>query len=115
MSFIHDIYEFRKSFCHIVKLTLRCVHLKNAVEFNETCLNNGIFPKYCHIYIYIYYSRRNSHVWVYNGIMVCMMVLHVMCMLLIMCYACDLSYIPSHTQHAIPGIPGTSFRLIYFT
>ena len=52
MSFIHDIYEFRKSFRHIEKLTLRCVHLKNAIEFNETCLNNGIFPNYCHIYIY---------------------------------------------------------------
>ena len=52
MSFIHDIYECRKSFRHIEKLTLRCVHLKNAVEFNETCLNNGIFPKYCHIYIH---------------------------------------------------------------
>ena len=37
MSFIQDIYEFRKSFRHIEKLTLRCVHLKNAVEFNETC------------------------------------------------------------------------------
>ena len=56
MSFIHDIYEFKKYFRHIKKLTLRCVHLKNAVEFNETCLNNGNFPKYCHIYIYI----RNS-------------------------------------------------------
>ena len=39
MSFIHDIYEFRKSFRHIEKLTLSCVHLKNAVEY---------------IYIYIY-------------------------------------------------------------
>ena len=53
MSFIHDIYEFTKSFRHIEKLTLRCVHLKNAVEFNETCLNNGIFSNYFHIYIYI--------------------------------------------------------------
>ena len=49
------IYEIQYiSFRHIEKLTLRCVHLKNAVEFNETCLNNGIFPKYCHIYTYIY-------------------------------------------------------------
>ena len=52
MSFIDDIYEFRKSFRHIEKLTLRCVHLKNAIEFNDTCLNNGIFPNYCHIYNY---------------------------------------------------------------
>ena len=52
ISFIH-IYEFRKSFRHNEKLTLRCVHLKHGVEFNETCLNNGIFPKYCHIYICI--------------------------------------------------------------
>ena len=33
MSVIHDIYEFRKSFRHIEKLTLRCVHLKNAIEY----------------------------------------------------------------------------------
>ena len=58
MSFIHDIYEFQKSFRHIEKLTLRCVHLKNAIEFNETCLNNGIFPNYCHIFIYIYIADR---------------------------------------------------------
>ena len=53
MSFIHDIYDFKKSFRHIKKLTLRCVRLKNGVEFNETCLNNEIFSNYCHIYIYI--------------------------------------------------------------
>ena len=51
MSFIHDIYELRKSFRYIEKITLRCVHLKNAIEFNETCLNNGIFPNYCQIII----------------------------------------------------------------
>ena len=32
MSFIH-IYELRRSFRHIEKLTLRCVHSKNAVEY----------------------------------------------------------------------------------
>ena len=30
---------------------LNDVHLKNEVEFNETCLNNGKFPNYCHISI----------------------------------------------------------------
>ena len=51
MSVIHDIYEFKKLFRNIDKLTLKCVHMKNAVEFNQTCLNNGIFPNCCHIYI----------------------------------------------------------------
>ena len=50
MYFISDIYEFKKSFRNIEKLTLKCGHLKNAVKFNQTCLNNGIFPNYCHIY-----------------------------------------------------------------
>ena len=34
MPFIHDIYEFNKSFRNFEKFVLKCVHLKNAVEFN---------------------------------------------------------------------------------
>ena len=33
MSFIHDIYEFKKSFRYIEKLTLRRVHLKSGLEY----------------------------------------------------------------------------------
>ena len=44
MPFIHDIYEFKKSFRNIEKITLKCA-----------CLNNGIFQNYCHIYILINY------------------------------------------------------------
>ena len=33
MSYINDIYEFEKSFRNIEKLTLKCVHLKNAGEY----------------------------------------------------------------------------------
>ena len=51
MSFIHDIYEFKKSFRNIEKF---------AVEFNQTCLNNGIVPNYCYIYIYILFKCPQS-------------------------------------------------------
>ena len=45
MTFIHDIYEFRKSFRHIEQLTFRCVHLKNAVEiFISDIPFHQIFP-----------------------------------------------------------------------
>ena len=42
MSFIHDIYEFKKSFRPIKKSTLKCVHLKNAKEY-KLCIINKIF------------------------------------------------------------------------
>ena len=35
-------------------LTLKCVQLKNGVNFIQTCLNNRIYPKFCKNYIYIY-------------------------------------------------------------
>ena len=38
MSFIHDIYEFKKSFHNIEKLTLKFVHLKNDVELIYLCI-----------------------------------------------------------------------------
>ena len=44
MSFIHDIYEFRKSFRHIEKLAFK-------VRPFEKC--RGIYT-YIYIYIYIY-------------------------------------------------------------
>ena len=46
VSFIHDIYEFNKSFRNIEKLTLKWVHLKNAVEY---------------IYIYIWIISTYSY------------------------------------------------------
>ena len=54
MSFFQQVYEFKKLFRDIEKLTIKCVHLKCGIEYNQTCLNNGIFLKYCHIYIHIY-------------------------------------------------------------
>ena len=42
MSFIHDIYEFRKSFRHIEKLTLRTFILATSCPF-EKCRRIKIF------------------------------------------------------------------------
>ena len=54
MSFIQNMFEYKKVFREIEKPSKKCVHLKCDIDFNETCLNNGVIPKYCHIYIYIY-------------------------------------------------------------
>ena len=51
MAFINEIYLYKKIFRDIEKATKKCVHLNGAIEFNKTCLTNGIFPKYCHLYI----------------------------------------------------------------
>ena len=50
-EFINVVSELKTLFRSIEKLTKKCVHLRNAVEFNITCLNNGIFTKYCNIYM----------------------------------------------------------------
>ena len=61
MVFMNEIYHFKKIFWDIEKATKKCVHLNGAIEFNKTCLTNGIFTKYCHIYIYIYiYIKLNA-------------------------------------------------------
>ena len=47
-----------------LKLTKKCVHLRNAIEFNKTCLNNGIFRNiviYMYIYIYTHTHRNISN------------------------------------------------------
>ena len=61
MSFFQQVYEFRKLFRDIEKITIKCVHLKCGIEYNQT-LNNGIFPKYCNMYIYTYiYIKCNMN------------------------------------------------------
>ena len=54
MAFIYEIYRYKKIFRDTEKATKKFVHLNGAMKFNKTCLTNGIFPKYCHIYIYAY-------------------------------------------------------------
>ena len=49
MAFINEIYRYKKIFRDNEKATKKCVHLNGAIEFNKTCLTNGIFPQYCHI------------------------------------------------------------------
>ena len=45
-----EIYHFKKIFRDMEKATNKCVHLNGAIEFNKTCLTNGIFPKFWNIY-----------------------------------------------------------------
>ena len=52
-------YTARRKYLDIEKATKKCVHLNGAIEFNKTCLTSGIFPKYSHIYIYIYIVDKN--------------------------------------------------------
>ena len=65
MSFIHDIYEFRKSFRHIEKFTLRCVHLKNAVEYIFILYIDLYIVFQCIISIYCVISCRYKLVYTY--------------------------------------------------
>ena len=58
MAFINEIHKICRD---IEKATKKCVHWNGAIEFNKTCLTNGIFPKYCHIYIYILLIRHCTH------------------------------------------------------
>ena len=43
ISFIHDIYKYKKIFRDIEKLSKKCVHLTCDINLNETSLNNEIF------------------------------------------------------------------------
>ena len=45
MAFMNEIYHFKNIFKDIEKATKKCVHLNGAIDFNKTCLPNGIFPK----------------------------------------------------------------------
>ena len=57
MTFIQYIYELKKLFREIEKLNIKCVHLKCACEFNQTCLSNLIFPKFLQISIFYKYQN----------------------------------------------------------
>ena len=43
--------NIRKFFEIYTNYKKKCVNLKCDIDFNETCLNNGVFSKYFHIYI----------------------------------------------------------------
>ena len=45
MAFMNEIYHFKNIFKDIEKYTKKGVHLNGAIDFNKTCLPNGIFPK----------------------------------------------------------------------
>ena len=53
MSFIRGIYEFKKSFRNIERLTLKCFHLKNAVAFNYIYIYKIILMILYILFIYI--------------------------------------------------------------
>ena len=40
----------------IEKVQKKLANIRNAVIFNETCLEQGLLPKYYNIYIYIVHS-----------------------------------------------------------
>lgn len=37
-------YQYLQDFRSIEKITKKCVKIKGAIKYNQTCLNNGIFP-----------------------------------------------------------------------
>ena len=38
----------------IEKLNKKIVNIKNGIRFNETCIKEGLHPKFTNMYIYIY-------------------------------------------------------------
>ena len=42
----------------IEKINKRIVQSKNGIYFNEICLKEGLHPKFCNIYIYIYIEKQ---------------------------------------------------------
>ena len=59
MAFINEIYHFKKILKDIEKATKKCVHVNGAIEFNKTCLTNGIFPKF---YYSWHLTKKNNWV-----------------------------------------------------
>ena len=46
----------------IENITKKCVNLKGSLQFKQTCLNNGLYPEYTKIYLYvIYYVYIHSY------------------------------------------------------
>ena len=63
MSLFNSAFgNFKEKFRKIEKLSRKCVNLQGAIVFNRTCLNNGLYPKFAHIYIYIYIWALFLHV-----------------------------------------------------
>ena len=48
---MQEILKFKKNFWDMEISTKKCVHFNGAIEFNKTCLTNGIFYKYYNIRI----------------------------------------------------------------
>ena len=61
MSLFNSAFgNFKEKFRKIEKLSRKCVNLQGAIVFNRTCLNNGLYPKFIYIYIYLQ-SRGEAH------------------------------------------------------
>ena len=44
-------YKIYITFRNIGKLAEKCVNIvKGSIKFNRTCLNNGLYPKFVHVY-----------------------------------------------------------------
>ena len=41
--------------CNIKKLNKKIVNIKNGIRLNETCIKEGLHPKFTNIYIYIFF------------------------------------------------------------
>lgn len=61
MSFQDLLSFYKEKFRKIEKLTKKCVNIKGSIKFNQTCLNNGIFPNYVKIKIRGRAVTNNQH------------------------------------------------------
>ena len=44
---------------NIEKLNKKIVNIKNGIRLNETCIKEGLHPKFTNIYIFFFFLREN--------------------------------------------------------
>ena len=59
-SFENSFEKYKQIFKNIEKLANKYVNLKGSIKFIRTCLNDGLYPKFVHIYIFIIKEIKTS-------------------------------------------------------
>jgi len=61
MYFQQQFNQFKKCFRDIEKLQVKCVSIESSLKFNQTCLNNGLYPLFVQIKLRGRAVTSNAH------------------------------------------------------